>query len=216
MPHKVFIIVTGLLNRHKIPDWLQDKENSVISTWHSQKAEGAELERLGYNLIYDDEPGGVIPFNSTNCQIKAIINGVHFAASKGATHVLRIRSDMILEDCLKFKELLSAEFDHEYKLVVPAGLVVHIPQYYFLDIIFFGRIAVMEKFFSTFQMHGDKRGPECFLAETYVNGAPMTKSTIESIFLFFGNHAAMKSIRIQWFRCGGFKPVDFNTHINWY
>ena len=212
---KLFTVLTGLLTKHRILELHLDKAATVICTWHSQKAAAKQLEDAGFIIIYDDEPAP--PYNNqVNRQARAILNGVNYAKAMGATHILRIRTDMYCNNLTKFNDLLLAKYDDNYKLAVLSGILIDLPHYYYLDILFFGRVEVFIDFFGIKQEPGDIRSPEIFWAETRLQCPANTSQDFRAIFNFFGLDCEQHAIDWFWYRLSHWKRINYTNEAYWY
>ena len=212
---KLFTILTGLLTKHRILELHLDKSKTVISTWHSQKTVGKELEDAGFSVVYDDEPPA--PYNNqVNRQAKAIMNGIQYAKAQGATHILRVRTDMYCNDLAKLNDLLMSKYEDSYKLAVLCGILIHVPHYYYLDVLFFGRIELFSTLFGTQQEPTDRRSPEIFWAETRLQSPATTSQDYRSIFNFFGLDCKETGIDWYWYRLNHWKKLNYTDPAYWY
>ncbi len=102
-----YIIVQGPTKYYKeLIESYQHQKNIIISTLDNEPLENInELKKYFKLIVYPFQfnPGT----GNLNCQTITTTNGLLSANTLGATHALKIRSDMIISDVQKFMKILE-------------------------------------------------------------------------------------------------------------
>lgn len=142
---KQFIIIQGPATYYKnIIECYKTYPNIVYSTLNNSSSECI-------NEIQTHFPVVVTPFNfpagtgNLNCQCITSTEGLKLAKSLGATHALKIRSDMIITDILKFMDILKTKSKISFLAWHTDG--------YLVDYINYGQIDEMIEFWNVFELN---------------------------------------------------------------
>jgi hypothetical protein len=203
-----FTVVTGLLevqnpngHVHRFTEVVlrtYRPENTVICTWVDQRPHARILERAGFTVLYEDPLPSFVPNNPATRQSSLIRAGLAYALGKGATHVLRSRTDIECPNLLDFQQLLMKNYGSSDKLSVLCGIEVHAGSPYFLDVLVFGKIEQMIRMFLTLQTAGDDRPVEVYWMETYAGASKLGREDLRNIFNFFTPVAKQAGIGLHW------------------
>jgi hypothetical protein len=204
----LFTVVTGLLEIRNPDNSVHNfvnvilrthtPENTVICTWNSERQHTHALERAGFTVLYEDPPLPPIPSNPATRQSHLITLGIVHALAKGATHVLRFRTDIECPNLYEFKNLLYTNYAQSDKLSVLCGIEVRSGAPYFLDVLVFGKVEQMHRMFLPLQTAEDERYVETFWMETYAGARELTRDQMREIFNFFALENKRAGIQLHW------------------
>lgn len=100
---KIFIVVQGPMNYwEEISKSLKDFENVIYSTWKTDKKDFDKYFIINRKPITNG-------IQNINRQVRSSLNGLKYAKKLGATHCLKLRSDMIFSDLNRLFSLLDDE-----------------------------------------------------------------------------------------------------------
>jgi hypothetical protein len=184
------------------------KNNCVISTWSNENYSLIQkLNSCGFKVLVDDQPEFTGNHNC-NLQTKSSINGINYLS--GFSHILRMRTDLIPNDVIKFVDVLSKiTKDKIILLCWIDGSDIN----YFADFFTFGPIDSSKRFWNVQQ---DKSESEMF-TEQYLcykyTGIKYPKYLdIKDLFSFSINELHNENIELNWIKPGR----DWGDHIKRY
>jgi hypothetical protein len=168
------VVITGLLRSDFIQpliDMYKDVPNKIISTWKDQPHIN-EIENNGFIIKLNDYPSYV---NCTNYQTVNIREGCLLAKSLGFPYVIRMRTDLICNDIVKFMGCIK----HLYKERITVLGFIQTSLFYIIDFFVAGPISEMLLVFKEEQKEGDGRFVEQYWMEEYFNKKDLTLTDVK-------------------------------------
>ena len=187
-----FIIIQGPLTYYdQIIEFYSTYKNVIISTMDNDSDKIEKLKKY-FKLITipDDFAHGT---GNLNCQSKTSFNGICEANVLGATHVLKIRSDMIISDINKFMEILKSKSKISFLAWHTDG--------YLVDYVNYGEIGNMMEFWNLYLVNNDFA--EKNLLNNFIRIKNLKNITFENIknnVEFFMEDLIKNNIRIYWLK----------------
>ena len=173
MPDKsVWVVVQGALDYYEeVKDYYKDYENVVWSSWKTQDNENRLSDGKHYILSSVPEKTGK---QNINLQVKSTLAGLQYAKEHGATHVLKIRSDMYFDDINKLLSIL----DNNDSVYFPAACT-NTDTPYFVDYFQYGPVDKLISMWSISQKDEKKHTmhPEWYLLQNIEEKLPCEKVT---------------------------------------
>lgn len=164
---KTCVIITGLIKYEYISlliDTYKNIKDKIISTWIDQDKYLLDiLSDNGFILVLNNYP---INKNSTNYQIKCILNGCLKAKDMGYEYIIRMRTDINCNNFIKFREII---YDlYKYKITFFYCIFYPPFKFYFLDVMIAGNINELLIMFKNEKEIYDDRYTELYLMENYI------------------------------------------------
>jgi len=240
MDDNIYILITGILKPEYIDLLLESYKcipNKILSTWENTPSEYIDLFKMNnFEVVLNSlnietsEPQYILKINGLN-YIKSLgtnlsdtdLNSEHIHMRDNGTdsifyrykYCLCTRTDIFSSDFLKYIRFTNNLYKE--KLTVICGIVTH--SAYIFDIIVSGSINELLKFYKVKQLT-DKRFPEQFLLETYLNKDNISLEDIKHNFYFSLDICREKNIEFIWYRNEGwindFRSIPFMKVIQEY
>jgi len=189
-----FIVIAGPLTYYQeIINCYDTYPNVIVSTLDNDTIKlNAIREHFPVSsLQLDFNPGT----GNLNCQTRTTVEGLLMAKERGATHALKIRSDMIVSDVPKFMDILSKKPRLSFLAWHYHG--------YLVDYLNYGPIDDMVKFWNVFETN------EYFAERNLMNHFSAVKNEPINSFTdvkrhvdFFMRDLMDTGIRIHWLKHG--------------
>jgi hypothetical protein len=202
---KVGIVIQGTLYNDLCVDKIIEsyscvKDNCVISTWSNESIELLnKLEDAGFKLIKSEMPE-FRGHHNCNLQTKSSINGINYLEKKGYSHILRMRSDLIPNNTVKFIDVLSKISEHKIVFLCWInGYNIH----YFTDFFTFGPTEIIKKFWDVEQLISEdtsKMFTEQYLCYKFTNLEYPSYNDISDIFTFSVKELYNNNIELNWIK----------------
>jgi hypothetical protein len=139
----------------------KDVPNKIISTWKDQPQTDA-LRDNGFIIKLNDYPSYR---NCTNYQTVNIREGCILAKNLGFKYVIRMRTDLICNDMIKFMGCIN----HLYRERITVLGFINLTSFYIIDFFIAGNIDEMILIFNKEQKEDDKRFVEQYWMEEYLD-----------------------------------------------
>jgi hypothetical protein len=168
------VVISGLLRVDFIQpliDMYKEVPHKIISTWKDQPHID-ELEKHGFIIRLNDYPSYR---NCANYQTINIREGCLLAKSLGFSYVIRMRTDLICNDVVKFTGCIK----HLYKEKITVLGFIQTSLLYIIDFFIAGPINEILLVFNEEQKEGDKRFVEQYWMEEYFNKKDLTFSDLK-------------------------------------
>ena len=163
------VVITGLLRDEFIQPLIEmykEVPHKLISTWKDQPHID-ELKKYGFIIRLNDYPSYR---NCTNYQTVNIREGCLLAKSLGFSYVIRMRTDLICNDVVKFMGCIK----HLYKEKITVLGFIQTSLFYIIDFFVAGPTNEILLVFNEEQKEGDKRFVEQYWMEEYFNKKDLT------------------------------------------
>lgn len=191
---KAAVLFTGKIYTSAFHSFLEQTKNiehKFASIWENEEPI-YKITLLEHNFTViehsiDHEVGYI-------SQFVPIVYGLKCIKEEGFDVVLKTRFDVLSSDYPRYLDLQKLD---PAKINVISG--IHTDILYFLDIMAYGSIENMCKFY-TLQEKSDPRCPEVFLMETYSGKQNLTEEDIRSIFTFSLPACRENNIDFIWYR----------------
>lgn len=195
-----FIVVAGPLTYYKEIISSYDKYSNIIVS-----SLDTDIEKI--NAIKEHFPLILVPFDfnpgkgNLNCQTRTTVAGLMKAKELGATHALKIRSDMVISDLPKFIKILEAKSRISFLTWHTDG--------YLTDYLNYGPIDDMIEFWNVFEINDN------FAEKNLIDNFSKTKQDIFKNFKdiskhvdFFLGDLLRENICIHW--------IKYNINVSEY
>lgn len=207
------VVITGLLRDNFIQPLIEmykEVPHKIISTWKDQPHID-DLRNERFVIQLNDYPSYR---NCTNYQTVNIREGCLRAKRLGYSYVIRMRTDLICNDMLKFMNCI----DHLYKERITVLGYIQTSLFYIIDFFIAGPINEMLLVFNEEQKEGDERFVEQYWMEEYFNKKDLTLTEIkERIYsclrVLKDNNIEMEIISKNWGKIIG-KYCEQNIILN--
>ena len=167
---KLAIVFTGIVNNYCVDSFIEHYKDiditkyiKIISTWNN--ADTASIDKLRANdfmIIQSTFPDN-IAFRSSNYQHFSYLHGIKFARNLGATHVLRMRSDMYCTNITRMLEIYQELYCNK-----PIFITYYTHDGgYLIDYACMFALTFYDNFTFTYQTSDDPQFTEKYLQETY-------------------------------------------------
>ena len=190
------ILFTGKILPESFSELVELTKNityKVASIWENENTQYIEtLIANNFTIIKND----LNQQKLFTCQFIPIVNGLKWIKDNGFDYVLRTRFDVITSDYIKYLEIIK-ELNAD-KITVLSGIETG-NEIYFLDIITYGNIKNMSRFYM-FQSVDDGRYIEKYLLENYSNKLNLTRNNINEILNFSLKACIDNNIEFIWYR----------------
>ncbi len=163
------VVITGILRDEFIQPLIEmykEVPHKIISTWKDQ-THIDELKNNGFIIQLNDYPSYR---NCTNYQTVNIREGCLLAKSLGFSYVIRMRTDLICNDVVKFMGCIK----HLYKEKITVLGFIQTSLLYIIDFFVSGPINEILLVFNEEQKEGDGRFVEQYWMEEYFNKKDLT------------------------------------------
>jgi len=163
------VVITGILRDEFIQPLIEmykEVPHKLISTWKDQPHID-ELKKYGFIIRLNDYPSYR---NCTNYQTVNIREGCLLAKSLGFSYVIRMRTDLICNDVVKFMGCIK----HLYKEKITVLGFIQTSLFYIIDFFVAGPTNEILLVFNEEQKEGDKRFVEQYWMEEYFNKKDLT------------------------------------------
>jgi hypothetical protein len=163
------VVITGILRDEFIQPLIKmykEVPHKIISTWKDQPHID-ELKNNGFIIQLNDYPSYR---NCTNYQTVNIREGCLLAKSLGFSYVIRMRTDLICNDVVKFMGCIK----HLYKEKITVLGFIKTSLFYIIDFFVAGPTNEILLVFNEEQKEGDKRFVEQYWMEEYFNKKDLT------------------------------------------
>lgn len=187
-----FIIVAGPLTYYQEIINCYDKyPNVIISTLDN---DSIKLDALRAHFPVISTPLNFNPgTGNLNCQTRTTVEGLLKAKEMGATHALKIRSDMIVSDISKFMEMLNKKTRLSFLAWHYHG--------YLVDYLNYGPIDDMVKFWNVFAINGNFAEKNLMDHFSKVKQEPLNNyKDVKRHVDFFMKDLIDMEIRIHWLK----------------
>ena len=190
-PSNTIFLFTGKIYSDCFDNFIESTKNiqeiKIASVWDTENSVYVqELIDNNFRIVTNNskEQDKYVP------QFVPIVNGLQYIKENynSIEYVLRTRFDILSYDFSKYLEKTRELY--EDKITVISG----IESTSFLDIIECGKLDEMCKFY-TLQLNSDKRGPEEFILDNYLNGKHIREKINFSL-----NICIQHNIEFIWFR----------------
>jgi hypothetical protein len=103
MNKKIFLVIQGHTKHYKeVLENVKDVENVIWSTEDNMPEEHLnEIRNSNVKLILSPKPD-YNGYGNVNIQVQSTVKGLYFAKELGATHAIKVRSDLIFKNPTKF------------------------------------------------------------------------------------------------------------------
>ena len=168
------VVITGILRDEFIQPLInmyKEVPHKIISTWKDQPHID-ELKNNGFIIRLNDYPSYR---NCTNYQTVNIREGCLLAKSLGFSYVIRMRTDLICNDVVKFMGYIK----HLYKEKITVLGFIQTSLLYIIDFFVAGPTNEILLVFNEEQKEGDGRFVEQYWMEEYFNKKDLTFSDLK-------------------------------------
>ena len=192
------VIITGLLRNEFISPLIEmykDVPNKIISTWKDQPQTDT-LRDNGFIIKLNDYPSYR---NCTNYQTVNIREGCILAKNLGFKYVIRMRTDLICNDMIKFMGCIN----HLYRERITVLGFINLTSFYIIDFFIAGNIDEMILIFNKEQKEDDKRFVEQYWMEEYLGKNDLKHFDLKQklhtcLDILYSNNIDMEIISKNW------------------
>lgn len=192
------VIITGLLKNEYISPLIEmykDVPNKIISTWKDQPHINT-LQDNGFIIQLNDYPSYR---NCTNYQTVNIREGCILAKKLGFKYIIRMRTDLICNNMIKFMECITPLYTEKITVL---GFI-NLSSFYIIDFFIAGEICEMISIFNKEQKEDDKRFVEQYWMEEYLGKNNLTFNDLKEklytcLDILQSNNIDMEIISKNW------------------